>query len=61
MSKQLHNQLEKDGFFLYLIEKKILGGKRRSLQKSKGRSICWQGYHRVRGTAPYSKHSCAKN
>jgi hypothetical protein len=25
------------------------------------KNICWTGYRRVRGTAPYSKHSCVKN
>ena len=36
--------------------------KRRSPKKSsKKRSICWKGYHRVKGTVPYSKGSCAKD
>ena len=39
--------------------------KRRSPKKSvknpRKRSICWKGYHRVKGTSPYSKGSCAKN
>ena len=39
--------------------------KRRSPKKSinipRKKSICWKGYHRVKGTRPYSKGSCAKN
>ena len=61
MTKQFLHKLEKDGFFDYLIDKKIMGGKKQLFKKSKKRSICWKGYHRVKGTAPYSKHSCAKN
>jgi len=34
--------------------------KRRS-PKKRSRSICWEGYHRVKGTKPYSKGSCTKN
>ena len=30
-------------------------------KSTKTKNICWKGYHRVKGTAPYSKHSCAKN
>jgi hypothetical protein len=37
--------------------------KRKSSKRksSKSKSICWKGYHRVKGTQPYSKHSCVKN
>ena len=35
--------------------------RKRSPRRSKGKSICWKGYHRVKGTAPYTKGSCAKN
>jgi hypothetical protein len=37
--------------------------KRRSPIKrsTKKKSICWKGYHRVKGTVPYSKGSCAKD
>ena len=37
--------------------------KRRSPKRRspKRKSICWKGYHRVKGTVPYSKGSCAKN
>ena len=35
--------------------------KRSPKRKSPKRSICWTGYHRVRGTIPYSKGSCAKD
>lgn len=36
---------------LFFIDQQVQGGK----------SICWTGYHRVKGTKPYSKHSCKKN
>ncbi len=35
--------------------------KRSPRKRSPRKSICWKGYHRVRGTSPYSKGSCAKN
>jgi hypothetical protein len=35
---------------------------RKSLRVPKERTgSCWKGYHRIKGTMPYSKHSCAKN
>jgi len=30
-------------------------------KQSKRKSICWKGYHRVKGKKPYSKKSCVKN
>ena len=30
-------------------------------QNKKKKNICWKGYHRVKGTAPYTKKSCAKD
>jgi hypothetical protein len=30
-------------------------------KKTNSKSICWKGYHRVKGTEPYSKKSCVKN
>ena len=33
-------------------------------QSKKSKQIkrtCWKGYHRVKGTVPYSKKSCVKN
>ena len=36
--------------------------KKRSFKRSpKKRFICWKGYHRVKGTVAYSKHSCVKD
>lgn len=35
--------------------------KRTRTKKSTTKNSCWKGYHRVKGTAPYSKHSCVKN
>ena len=29
--------------------------------KSNGFFLYYQGYHRVKGTAPYTKHSCKKD
>ena len=34
---------------------------RKNKRKSKRKTICWKGYHRVKGTTPYAKHSCIKN
>jgi hypothetical protein len=35
----------------------------KNIKKSRKRSknICWKGYHRVKGTSPFSKHSCKKS
>jgi hypothetical protein len=30
-------------------------------KRQRRKSMCWKGYHRVKGTAPYTKHSCTKN
>ena len=35
--------------------------KKLSKKKTNSKSICWKGYHRVKGTEPYSKKSCVKN
>jgi len=32
----------------------------RKLNKGK-KTVCWKGYHRVKGTEPYAKKSCVKN
>ena len=39
-------------------KKRSRSTKKRSTKK---KSICWEGYHRVKGTVPYSKGSCAKD
>ncbi len=34
----------------------------RRVRRTKTRTaVCWKWYHRVPGTKPYAKHSCAKN
>ncbi len=35
--------------------------KRSPKKQSPKKNICWKGYHRVKGTLPYSKKSCVKN
>ena len=45
--------LGKQGIFSFLSVNNYLSGG--------SKNICWNGYHRVAGTATYSKHSCVKN
>ncbi len=33
----------------------------KKLRQSPKKNVCWKGYHRVKGTVPYEKHSCVKN
>ena len=44
---------DKDGWLMNFGKK--------SRKKSKQKRLCWKGYHRVKGTVPYSKKSCVKN
>lgn len=33
---------------------------KKNKKRSAKKNICWKGYYRVKGTEPYSKHSCRK-
>ena len=36
-------------------------GKKLRKKSKQIKRTCWKGYHRVKGTVPYSKKSCVKN